>query len=129
MFLTIRKRSLRRLCFYTCLSVILFTEGVFRPRNKGEVGESAWGVSRSRPRGEVGGSARGISRPRPGGFPGPGPGLSRPRPRPRGCVSQHALRQTPPGRRLLLWTVRILLECILVQNYFLILVAHEILLW
>ena len=24
---TVRKRSLRRLCFYTCLSVILFTEG------------------------------------------------------------------------------------------------------
>ena len=27
-FFTTRKRSLRRLCFYTCLSVILFTEGV-----------------------------------------------------------------------------------------------------
>ena len=26
--ITARKRSLRRLCFYTCLSVILFTEGV-----------------------------------------------------------------------------------------------------
>ena len=33
-----------------------------------------------------------------------------------GLVSQHALRQTPPGeRRPLLWTVRILLECILVE--------------
>ena len=36
-----------------------------------------------------------------------------------GCVSQHALRQTPtppppPSRQLLLWTVHILLECILV---------------
>ena len=37
-----------------------------------------------------------------------------------GGVSRHALRQTtPPGRRLLLRTVRILLECILVtaSNY------------
>ena len=48
-------------------------------------------------------------------------GVSRPRPRPRGCpgpgsggVSQHALRQTPASRLLLLRTVRILLECILV---------------
>ena len=40
------------------------------------------GVSRLRP--------GGVSRPRPSG------GLSRPRPRPRGCVLQHALRQTPP---------------------------------
>ena len=28
LFITARKRSLRRLCFYTCLSVILFTGGV-----------------------------------------------------------------------------------------------------
>ena len=57
-----------------------------------------------------------------GGCLGPGPGkrlegLTRGvQPRPRGvCVSQHALRQTPPtSRRLLLRTLRILLECILV---------------
>ena len=39
----------------------------------------------------------------PGGVPGP-----------VGLVSQHALRQTPRERRLLLQTVCILLECILV---------------
>ena len=39
--ITARKRSLRRLCFYTCLSVILFTGGVPGPRggawSRGEV--------------------------------------------------------------------------------------------
>ena len=35
-----------------------------------------------------------------------------------GLVSQHALRQTPRERRLLLRTVRIPLECILVPNIF-----------
>ena len=44
--------------------------------------------------------------PHPGGSPGPG----------LGGVSQHALRQTPPAsKQLLLWAVRILLECILVH--------------
>ena len=44
------------------------------------------------------------------------PGLGRCVPGPGGLVSQHALRQTPPPeRRLLLRTVRILLECILVS--------------
>ena len=41
-------------------------------------------------------------------------------PGPGGLVSQHALRQIPPPpreRRLLLPTVRILLECILVDGY------------
>ena len=71
---------------------------------------------------------RGIPGPGGGGLPGPGGGgvcsrgvcsrgyllrgVSAP-----GVVSQHALRQTPPHpreRRLLLRTVRILLECILV---------------
>ena len=50
------------------------------------------------------------------GCPGPGPGVSRHRP--GGCVSQHALRQTPPSRRLLLRAVRILLACILVWHKF-----------
>ena len=92
-------------------------------------------MSRPRPRGEVGGSGQGgVSRPTPGGSRptrgGPGPHLrgvqAQPwgvsRPSPGGCsgpgpggVSQHALRQTPlPSRWLLLWVVRILLECILV---------------
>ena len=43
----------------------------------------------------------------PGGAPGRG-----------GLVSRHALRQTPRERRLLLWTVRILLECILFCSFF-----------
>ena len=40
---TARKRSLRRLCFYTCPSVILFTWGVSRhtPRGKGGVSQHA----------------------------------------------------------------------------------------
>ena len=51
----------------------------------------------------------GVSAPRGGLLPGvPGPG---------GFVSEHALRQTTPReRRLLLRTVRILLECILVMS-------------
>ena len=36
------------------------------------------------------------------------------RPTPGGCVSQHALMQHHPCRRLLLWAVHMLLECILV---------------
>ena len=64
-------------------------------------------------------------------FPGPHPGgslrglaegVSRPTPdrglqaHTLGGVSQHALRQIPPCRRLVLRAVRILLECILVDN-------------
>ena len=52
----------------------------------GEVGGSGWGVSRPRPRGEVGGSGWGwwwCPGPQPGGVQA------------WGCVSQHALRQTP----------------------------------
>ena len=65
----------------------------------------AGGVSRPIPRGEVEGSGWG------GRSPGPHPwqklrGLarevSRTTPRGGGCVSQHALRQTPPSRQLLL---------------------------
>ena len=44
-----------------------------------------------------------------GGISGPGLG---------GCASQHALKQTPPSRRLLLRVVRILLECFLVVYSF-----------
>ena len=77
--ITARKRSLRRLCFYTCQSVILFTEG--------------W-VSRPIPGGGGWRSGLGVSGPHPGGCPGPHLGGSRLTP--GGCVSQHALRQTPP---------------------------------
>ena len=63
------------------------------------------GVSRPTPRGGVEGSGQGVSRCTPGGC------LQAH----TGGVSQHALRQTPPGsRQLLLRAVRILLECILV---------------
>ena len=48
--------------------------GVSRPRPRVEVGGSAWGG------GGVKAQARGV--------PGPGPGV---------CLSQHALRQTPPS--------------------------------
>ena len=77
LFITVRKRSLLRLCFYTCLS--------FCPRGEGCLGS------------------------------GPG-GVSRPRPRACVCLSQYVLRHW--GRRLLLRTVRILLECILVAIAF-----------
>ena len=65
---TARKRSLRRLCFYTCLSVILFTGrgGVSRPRPGGVQAQAGGvGVSRPRPR-------KGCLGPGPRGCPGPG---------------------------------------------------------
>ena len=112
---TIRKRSLRRLCFYMCLSFCPqggclgpgpggrlggLASRVSRPRSRGSFGGSGWGVSRPRPEGVV-------SKPRPGGCPGPG----------LGCVSQHALRQTPPPQHMATAAVRILLECILVSYH------------
>ena len=51
--ITVRKRSLRRLCFYTCLSVILFTGGV-QAQARGCPGP---GLGEARPGG--GGQARG----------------------------------------------------------------------
>ena len=86
------KRSLRRLCFYRCLSV------------------HGGGVSKPRPRGCPGPSPGGLSRPRPGG------GVSRRRP--GGCLPRGGPTPPPPSRRLLLRTVRILLECILVFRKF-----------
>ena len=64
--------------------------GVSRPRPRVEVGGSGWGGVQAHTRGVRGG----------------------------GGVSQHALRQTPPSRRLLLRAVRILLECILIIVYY-----------
>ena len=60
--------------------------------------------------GEVEGSGQGgsLGPHLEGGSPGPHPGGV--------CVSQHALRQTPPHGQLLLRAVRILLECILVTG-------------
>ena len=94
---------------------------VSRPTPSGEVEGSGLGRGISRPtsRGEVEGSAQGGS-PGPhwrvGGLQAHTWGES-PSHTQRG-VSQHALRQTPPPRRLLLRAVRILLECILVEEFF-----------
>ena len=91
-----------RLCFYRCLwfcsrGGLVSQHALQVPR--GWVSQHALQVSRPTPKGELEGSGGGVSRPTPGGG-----------------VSQHALRQTPPGWRLLLRAVRILLECILVQD-------------
>ena len=120
-FITARKRSLQMLCFYTCLSVILFTRGggasipaciaVFCPQG-GVVSPHALQVSRSTSRGQVEGSGLvgGVSRLTPRGqVEGSGlgggslqahtRGVSRPtpggfsRPTPGGGVS----RPTPRG--------------------------------
>ena len=65
-FVTARKLSLRRLCFYTCLAFC--SQGDLRPDPGGRLGLAREGVSRPRPRGEVGrGLAGGVSRPTPGG--------------------------------------------------------------
>ena len=73
----------------------------------GVVSQHALQVSRPTPRGEVEGSGLGgLQAHTQGASPGPH----------SVGVSEHALRQTPP-RRLLLWVVRILLECILVFFY------------
>ena len=94
---TAPKQILRRLCFYTCLSVILFMGVCGIPAclaggipaclaGLQGVGGGGWcvsqhalQVSRPTPKGEVEGSGWGVSRPTH-----------------RGVVSQHALRQTPP---------------------------------
>ena len=116
-----RKRSLRRLCFYTCLSVILFTGGVCSGgsapgRSPGPHlgGLLLRGVSRPTPGGESPGShlgglqahTWGVSRPTPGGFLGPHPG----------GVIPACTEADPQSRRQLLRAVRIPLECILVSE-------------
>ena len=100
------------------------------PHPEGKLRGLAGGIYRPTSRGEVSGLAGGGS---PGPHPGGGEslgvwpegglqahtqwwGISRATP--RGCISQNVLRQTPPSRWLLLWVVRILLECILVVNKF-----------
>ena len=90
---TVRKRSLRRLCFYTCLSVILFTGvGVPRPNPGGRLkGLARWGLHAYTQGGRLG--VRGLSRPMPGGRgaqahtgggPAPHPGSLDPGP--GGCI-------------------------------------------
>ena len=87
------------------MSIIMFTGevGCLGPHPGGRLGGLVWGVSRPTPRGCVQGHTRRVQAHAQGG------------------VSQHALRQTPPpppSRCLLLWAVRILLECILVDVTF-----------
>ena len=90
-----------------------------RPRPRVEVGGSGpgwdclgpqlgggWGSDGGCPDPHLGG----VSRPTPGGMSRPTSRGSRS----RGGVSQHALRQTPPCRQILLRAVCILLECIFV---------------
>ena len=91
---------------------------VSRPTPKGEVeGDLAGGGSPGpHPRGKLRGYGQGVSRPTPKGklrgiWPGGSPGHT------WGGLSQHALRQTPPPRWLLLRTVRILLECSLAKTH------------
>ena len=62
------KRSLRRLCFYTCLSIILFTGRGVQAQARGGVQAQAWGGVQVQAQGDQA----------------------------WGGVSQHALRQTPP---------------------------------
>ena len=100
---TAGKRSLRRLCFYTCLSFCSRGEGGWYPSMHcrspgphpgGKLRGLAWGVSRPTPRGlqaYTWGVFRptpgGVSRPTLGGSLGPHPGVSTHTPR---GVSRHA---------------------------------------
>ena len=85
---------------------------VSRPTPRGELeGSGRGGFFRPTPRGELEGSdlGGGVSRPTPRGVSRPTPG--------RGCIPA-CTESDPPSRRLLLWAVRILLECILVPIMF-----------
>ena len=84
--------KLQRLCFNTCLSVILFMGGSASVHA---------GIPAPRP-----------DTPRPGTPLGPGT--------PPGTRHPSGTRHLPPCRRLLLRTLRILLECILVHKVFLL---------
>ena len=70
-------------------------------------GRKLWGLARGL-QAHTQGKLRGLAGR--GLFPGPHPGGFQA----QGGVSQHALRQTPPSRQLLLRAVCMLLECILV---------------
>ena len=116
-FITTHKRSLQRLCFYTCLSVHMGGYPSMPCRSQGWVVVFQHALQFSRggspgphPGGRLRGLAGGVSRPTTRGVSRPTPrgelgslarGVSRPTPRgvsrptTRGVVSQHALRQTP----------------------------------
>ena len=113
--------KLRRLCFYTCLSVILFTGGVLSQHALQVVSQHALQQRGAIPACIAGGIptyiAVGGVIPAciAGGIPaclaargGSAPG---------GCLLQGGVETPPESRRLLLRTVRILLECILVKHF------------
>ena len=141
---TARKRTLRRLCFYTCLSVILFKGGVLSQHALQVLSQHALqqvsrgGVSMPTPNGEVWGGSGPGPQPRgklreiwPGGVCSGGgcllPGVclrgSALGEVPalggvcsRGACSTGGVSDPPLPWRLLLRAVRILLECILVET-------------
>ena len=110
LIITARKRSLRRLCFYTCLSVILFGGEWYPsmpcrspgPHPGGKLRGLAWGVSRPTPGVELRGLAWGglqahpggcVSRPTPEGPQAHTRGVSRPTP--GGCIPACTKADTP----------------------------------
>ena len=103
--ITARKRSLRRLCFYTCLPVILFTGGrvCIQEGSASSDGEGGWGVLH--PGGD---SVQGLH-----------PGWSTSRRSASGGVASRGWGWADPHRLLRVTVneraVRILLECILVH--------------
>ena len=134
--ITVRKRSLRRLCFYTWLSFcsqggspgpypgvgwgVLPEGGSPSPYPGGGWGVWLEGGLQAHIQGEVGGSGwrGGLQAHTQGVVRGSGwRGVSRPIP--RGCIPA-CTEADPPSRRLLPRTVRILLECILVVKKVLI---------
>ena len=87
---TVRKRSLRRLCFYTCLSV---HRGQSMPRPGGCPGTGP-GVCLP---GDVHAQAWGVSMPRPGGVQTQVQGVSRPMPRGGVYIPAFTEADTPPA--------------------------------
>ena len=118
--------KLRGLCFYTCLSVILFTGGgavcaipeciaggIPACLAAGRVPALGWGVPAAGGRVPALGGvcSRGGGVPAPWGVPASGRYLL---PGGDACSRGDVWRPLPESRRLLLRTLRILLECILV---------------
>ena len=95
-----RPQSLRRLCFYTCLSFCPWGAGGWWYPSMPCRSPGGYPIMPCRfPGPHPRGSLRGLAK---GGSPGPHPGGS---PGPQGGVSQHALRQTPPPPQLMATTV------------------------
>ena len=134
--ITARKRSLQRLCFYTCLSVILFTGGGGSPGPQPMEGGGLLGGSPGpHPGGDWGSGWGGVSRPTPRGrlgvWPKGSPHLGGVQAQAGGMdPSMHWGRHPSPCRWLPLQALRMILECILVAdcnqilNYSLALFEH-----